>query len=362
MNFKKILMTAVFGSLFLVFFVNMVSAAEILTEQDFIKKTVVEEDLIKTADNFLILFDASNSMARQYKKGSPESRYEVAKKILKDKLNQLPDLGYNAGLYLYTPYKEVYPMGPLDKGAFARAVDSLPATPKGPTFLPQALRQIEPTLQNLSGKTVVFIFSDGTFSKMGDFKDPEDYTQQFADKYNVCFYLIGSPQDNRAQKQLVDMSKANACSRVVPFERFADNPEYISGALYVVKATERVETVTETRIVGLKVDSVLFGFDQAMVRSDYQDEIDALGSFLQKNPSAYVLLEGYTDSVGAEEYNLGLSLRRAESVANYLTTNYGVANDRIVVNYYGSANPAVSNATAEGRAQNRRVEIAVGGL
>jgi OOP family OmpA-OmpF porin len=362
MNFKKVFLTIIFGSLFLSFFVNAVSAAEILTEQDFIRKTVVEKDLIKTADNFLILFDASNSMARQYKKGSPESRYEMAKKILKDKLNQLPDLGYNAGLYLYTPYKEVYPMGPLDKGEFSRAVDSLPAQPKGPTFLPQALRQIEPKLQGLSGKTVVYIFSDGTYSKMGDFRDPEDYTQQFADKYNVCFYLIGSAQDNRAQKQLVDMSKANACSRVVPFERFVENPEYITGALYVVKATERIETVAETRIVGLKVDSVLFGFNQAMVRSDYQDEIDALGSFLQKNSSAYVLLEGYTDSVGLEEYNLGLSLRRAESVATYLMNNYMIADDRIVVNYYGEANPAASNASEEGRALNRRVEIAVGGL
>jgi OOP family OmpA-OmpF porin len=75
-----------------------------------------------------------------------------------------------------------------------------------------------------------------------------------------------------------------------------------------------------------------------------------------------VLLEGYTDSTGPEEYNLGLSLRRAESIANYLMDNYMISDDRIVVNYYGSANPVGDNATAEGRAMNRRVEIAVGGL
>jgi OOP family OmpA-OmpF porin len=190
---------------------GLLSAAEILTKEDFVKRVVVEDNFIKTADNFLILFDASNSMARQYKKGSPESRYEVAKTIVKEKLMQLPDLGYNAGLYLYTPYKEVYPMGALDKDRFIQAVDSLPAEPKGPTFLPQALRQIEPVLQGLSGKTVVYIFSDGTYSQFEGVKEPEDYTQQFADKYNVCFYLIGSPQDNLAQKRLGDMAKANAC-------------------------------------------------------------------------------------------------------------------------------------------------------
>ena len=341
---------------------GLLPAAEILTKEDFTKKVVTEENFIKTADNFIVLFDASNSMKRQYKKGSPESRYEVARTILKEKLNQLPELGYNAGLYLYTPYKELYPMSPLNKGQFAAAIDSLPAEPKGPTFLPQALSAIEPKLQGLSGKTVVYIFSDGTYSQMGDFKEPEDYTQALADKYNVCFYIIGSPQDNLAQKRLVDMSKANACSRVIPFERFVENPEYMSGALFVVKSTDRIVTTSETKIVGLKVDSVKFDFDKADINETYKGEVDALGSFLQKNPSAYVLLEGYTDSVGPEEYNLGLSLRRAEGVASYLTKNYNVASDRIVVNYYGEANPVAGNDTAEGRAMNRRVEVAVGGL
>jgi hypothetical protein len=193
MNFRRTSLTIALGLLVLGFFVNAASAAEILTEEDFVKKIVMEDQFVKMADNFLILFDASNSMARKYKKGAQESKYEVARNILKQKLGQLPDLGYNAGFYLYTPYKEVYPMGPFDKGRFAQAVDSLPADPKGPTFLPQALRKVEPKLQGLSGKTIVYIFSDGTYSQMGQFKDPEDLTQELADKYNVCFYLIGSP-------------------------------------------------------------------------------------------------------------------------------------------------------------------------
>jgi OOP family OmpA-OmpF porin len=341
---------------------GLLPAAEIITEEDLVKKVVIEENFIKLADNFIVLFDASNSMKRQYKKGMPESRYELAKAILKEKVQQLPDLGYNAGLYLYTPYAELEPMAPLDKMGWADAVDSMPAEPKGRTFLAQSLRKIEPVLQNLSGKTVVYIFSDGQYSQIEGLKEPEDYTREFASKYNVCFYIIGAPQDNLAQKRLGDMAKANACSRVIPFSKFIENPEYTTGALYTVKATERIETLTETRIVGLQVDSVLFDFDKASVRTSYVDEVDALGGFLQKNPSAYVLLEGYTDSTGPEEYNLTLALRRAESIANYLMDNYNIADDRIVVNYYGSANPAADNATAEGRAMNRRVEVAVGGL
>ena len=362
MKHKSFVLISVMAILVSVLIAGPVSAAEILTEEDFIKKIVVKDQFVKMADNFLILFDASDSMKRQYKKGVPGSRYEVARKVLKEKMGQLPDLGYNAGLYLYTPYKEVYPMGSFDKGQFAQAVDSLPAEPKGPTFLPEALRKIEPKLKGLSGKTIIYILSDGTFSQLGQFKEPEDYTQEFADKYNVCFYMIGAPQDNRAQKRLVDMSKANACSRVIPFQQFIDNPEYITGALYTVKATETIETVTESRIVGLKAKDVMFDFNKTDIRMDFNDEIDALGAFLQKNPAAYVMLVGYTDNIGPEEYNLGLSQRRAESVAGYLIDNHGITSDRIVLNWYGEANPVASNDTDEGRAQNRRVEVAVGGL
>ena len=50
-------------------------------------------------------------------------------------------------------------------------------------------------------------------------------------------------------------------------------------------------TTTESKIVGLQIDNILFNFDKASLRTDYVDEVDALGAFLQKNPSAYVLLK-----------------------------------------------------------------------
>jgi OOP family OmpA-OmpF porin len=341
---------------------GLLPAAEVLTEEDFIKKVVVEENFIKTADNFLILFDTSSSMAEYVDKGTKVTKYDVARKILKQKLAQLPDLGYNSGLYTFAPYKAVYPMGPFDKGKFRQAVDSLPAQPKGATFLPQALRNIESEIKGLSGKTVVFIFTDGTSEFGGQFKDPEDYTAALADKYNVCFYMIGDATNNRSAKRLTDMAKANACSRVIPFKQFVDNPNYITGALYVVKATERIETITETRITGLRVGDVLFGFNRDDVQSQYGADLEALGAFLKKNPNTYALLVGYADSIGPEEYNLGLSNRRADSVAASLMNNYGVSQNQIVVNWYGEANPVASNDTAEGRAMNRRVEVAVGGM
>ena len=138
---------------------GLLPAAEILTEEDFVKKVVVEDNFVKTADNFLILFDTSSSMAEYVDKGAKVTKYDQARQILKQKLAQLPDLGYNSGLYTFAPYGEAYAMGPLDKGRFTQAVDSLPAEPKGPTFLAQSLRKVEPVIASQSGKTVVFIFT-----------------------------------------------------------------------------------------------------------------------------------------------------------------------------------------------------------
>jgi hypothetical protein len=95
---------------------GLLPAAEIITEEDMIQRVVVEEDFIKMADNFLILFDTSSSMAEYVDKGAKVTKYDIARKILKEKLAQLPNLGYNAGLYTFAPYKALYPMGPLDKG------------------------------------------------------------------------------------------------------------------------------------------------------------------------------------------------------------------------------------------------------
>ena len=339
-----------------------VQAAEIITQQDIVQKKIMEDQFVKVADNFIVLFDTSASMGERWKKGATKSKLEIAKEILQNADKRVPDLGYNAGLYTFSPFKAAYPMGPFDPQRYSRAIDGLTTTASGNTFLPKALRDLEPVLKSLSGKTVVFIFNDGTFSELANTKEPEDYTAEFAKKYNVCFYMIGDAKTYPAKKRLNDMAKANACSRFIPFQRFVENPEYATGALYTVKATEKIVTVTETRIAGVKVNDVRFAFNSAVVEPQYQNEINDLGKFLQNHPDTFVLLVGYTDSIGSEEYNLGLSKNRAESVAAYLGNNFNIAPDRIVTNWYGEANPIGDNATAEGRAQNRRVEVAVGGL
>ena len=85
------------------------SAAEILTAEDFSQMIVTEQHLVKTADNGIILFDASSSMKRAYMK-TGRSMYEVAVEELKGAAARFPELGHNIGLYLYSRWKPVYPV------------------------------------------------------------------------------------------------------------------------------------------------------------------------------------------------------------------------------------------------------------
>ena len=101
---------------------------------------------------------------------------------------------------------------------------------------------------------------------------------------------------------------------------------------------------------------VLFDFDEYVIKPDFTADLDAAADLLLANPDVTVRIDGHTDSVGSEEYNMGLSERRAEAVATYLE-EVGVARDRMTVAWFGESQPIATNDTAEGRAQNRRVEI-----
>lgn len=112
---------------------------------------------------------------------------------------------------------------------------------------------------------------------------------------------------------------------------------------------------TKRRIV---LRALHFDFDKATIRSDARPVLDEAVRTLKEEPGIIVIAEGHTDSVGSEQYNQRLSLRRAEAVKDYLVRN-GIDASRIRVEGRGESNPVASNATAEGRAQNRRVELRV---
>ena len=329
------------------FIVTATPAIEVLTEAQILGTDVLmRQRLVKAADNAIYLFDASAAMQAKFLDPTL-SRYDIARKFMKDRNEVMPDLGYNFGLYLYTPWTTVYPMQSYDREKFAKALDSLPAEASGgPKELQKALLEVGSMLPNLSGRTVVFIFTDGRITDEPG-RSPQGLAEELAGKYDVCFYIISTADDWASEKVATDMAPTNFCSRVIPFAAFMNNPNYDTGALYAVKAKD-------------SADNILFAFDKADVRPEFYGKLDELGTFLQKNPKTFVVLAGYADEVGSQEYNGRLSRRRTENVAAYLEHKFNITKDRIVGLWYGKLNPVADNTTEQGRALNRRVETAVG--
>ncbi|AIR87888.1 OmpA family protein [Pseudomonas cremoricolorata] len=103
---------------------------------------------------------------------------------------------------------------------------------------------------------------------------------------------------------------------------------------------------------------VLFDFNKAELKSSALPNITKLAQFLSENPERKVIVEGYTDSVGSDSYNLSLSDRRAGAVSTALV-RAGVDPSRIVSQGYGKQYPVADNSSNSGRAQNRRVEVTI---
>ena len=115
--------------------------------------------------------------------------------------------------------------------------------------------------------------------------------------------------------------------------------------------------VTDRGLV-LTLGDVLFASGAANLNSGGNRHLDKLAIFLNKYNDRTVLIEGHTDNVGGEDYNLGLSQRRADSVKSYLVQQ-GISSDRLSAAGKGKGSPVADNSSATGRQQNRRVEVII---
>ena len=105
------------------------------------------------------------------------------------------------------------------------------------------------------------------------------------------------------------------------------------------------------------IEGVNFAHDKATLKPAAMARLDGVAAALNEQSDVRYEIRGYTDSTGSENYNQGLSERRAKSVQDYLV-NKGVSASQVrSTNGFGEADPVASNANKEGRAKNRRVEI-----
>lgn len=103
---------------------------------------------------------------------------------------------------------------------------------------------------------------------------------------------------------------------------------------------------------------IYFDTEKYNINSASQETLNKLAGIFKEYPDTNILVEGHTDSSGSDAYNLTLSKNRAQAVTNYLVNN-GVPKNRFDTKWYGESQPKYDNNTAEGRAKNRRVELAI---
>jgi outer membrane protein OmpA-like peptidoglycan-associated protein len=117
-------------------------------------------------------------------------------------------------------------------------------------------------------------------------------------------------------------------------------------------------------IVDLPAD-VLFDFDKADIRPDAFPTLEKLARLIKQSGDGVIQVNGHTDSIGADAYNLALSERRAASVVTWLTTNGGISAGRLEAKGFGKTHPVAANRNPdgldnpEGRQKNRRVEVII---
>ncbi len=120
-------------------------------------------------------------------------------------------------------------------------------------------------------------------------------------------------------------------------------------------AAAKASAVAAGSRLTLKVN---FDTGKSIIKKQYYDELKVVGDGLNEQKNLKGVIEGHTDNVGSDKSNLALSQRRANAVRDYIVKNFKVDRNRLAAKGYGESKPIADNATAEGRAQNRRIEAA----
>jgi outer membrane protein OmpA-like peptidoglycan-associated protein len=130
------------------------------------------------------------------------------------------------------------------------------------------------------------------------------------------------------------------------------------------KLRQQLDAILQTRDTArgliVNLSDVLFDFNQATLKPAAREKLAKVSGILLAYPSLHVTMEGHTDSIGSDDYNMKLSQRRADAVRDYLISN-GINGDNMQAVGLGKAGPVASNDTNAGRQQNRRVEMVVTG-
>jgi len=318
------------------------------------------ETLKPKVDNFILFVDYSGSMAMT-NDALKSVKIKHAKELIGRMNAEIPALNYQSGVGTFAPYSTLLAPTPYSKDAVAKAVSGIKTdydiygrnTPMG-----MGLKDLDPVLAKMSGKTALILFTDGD-SNYGT--DPVAEAKALYAKYpNLCIHVV-SYADNARGKMVVDEIRAiSRCTVVGDPKALADAgalKKYVRDVFYDVEAdAPRSIAPSAADCETITFGNLNFGFDKYQITKEMEPALEQALTILKDSKCQKFIVEGHTDSVGGVPYNQKLSERRAASVAKWLS-DHGFDAKRLQPTGKGKLEPKFDNKTEEGRHLNRRVEI-----
>jgi len=308
----------------------------------------------RVPDQVVLVTDASGTMYAN-------ETFPEAKALTQTFVAAMPardSSGYAAGLVGFGGDDRITsPLAPFDRGALANTAASLRILGDlggygGRTPYHNVLSEIKRSLTGQSDQAALVIFSDGL---------PDDALAAFSQAKalaavysgTVCIHTVHTGDDPMGAEFLTLLSKATGCGTAREASGISDPMAFKAFVRDVFVGEGETENVCSGVI---RLRGVEFEFDKAVLTPTSEVVLEAAAEGLRACPNVPVRVEGHTDSLGSEQYNQDLGLRRARSVRDFLVKG-GVRADKISAMSYGETRPIASNDTDEGRALNRRVEL-----
>ncbi len=397
-------------------------------------------ELSQRAENFVVVLDASGSMADQYK---GQVKLDLARNFV-NRMNQtIPDIRLKGGLrrlggtdHFASDTDLIYGISKFTKLGLEGALKTV-VLPVGETPLALAIKGASNDLKAAQGRSAAIIVSDGGGTEGNALAAAKKMKGRFGDRLCIFTVVVGDDAEGREEmKQIAregrcgfaadekalrtNVAMANFVESVFfakvgdqdrdgvldPSDQCPNTPRGVAvdargcpldsdGDKVADYKDQCPDTLRGTRVdargctllakaidsdgdgildnadncpgtpSGAQVDargcwtlqSVKFETSKWDIKPLYHPLLDAVADVLEKNPSLRVQVQGYTDSRGTAKYNQGLSENRAQAVTEYLT-NKGIPKQRLNPVGFGLIRPVASNQTPEGRAKNRRAQMA----
>lgn len=347
---------------------------------------LAEAKMVPKIKNFILFPDQSGSMYARHGETN-DDRMVVAKKAMRLLNKEIPLLDYKAALTLFAPYEDVAGLKLYDRATVGAAIDAIlegqgmfgRQTPMGPD-----IEQLGDLLKKTKGKTAVIVLSDGDANK-GD--DPiEAAKARYQDNSEICFHVISFSESAWGKRNNDGINALTNKCAFIPVDAFindaAARDAFIKEVFYTVVEDEKPVVVAPPPAdddhdgvvnaddscpgspMGAKVDKdgcwvlrgVNFDSNKATLTAASYGILDDVVEVLKQNPGVKLEVQGHTDSRGAAAHNQKLSGQRAKAVRDHLVES-GIPAGQLTAKGYGESSPIASNETAEGRAENRRVEM-----